>query len=49
MGSFKMGNNLVVVLGFEAHTLFRGTRPSRRSFRKSHTAHGFCRVTNVTP
>jgi hypothetical protein len=42
-------DDLVVVLGFAAHTLFRGTRPSRRSFRNSHTALSFFGVTDVTP
>jgi hypothetical protein len=44
-----MVNDLVVVLGFEARTLFRGSRPRRRSFRKSITAFEFFGVTDVTP
>ena len=44
-----MVNDLVVVLGFAAQTLFRGTRPSRRSFRNSLTACKFFGVTDVTP
>jgi len=44
-----MVNDLVVVLGFGAHTLFRGTRPSRRSFRNSLTAFNFLGVTDVMP
>jgi hypothetical protein len=44
-----MVNDLVVVLGFAAHTLFRGTRPSRRSFRNSLTAFNFFGMTYVRP
>jgi hypothetical protein len=44
-----MVNDLVVVLGFAARTLFRGTRPSRRSFRNSLTAFNFFGMTDVTP
>ena len=44
-----MVNDLVVVLGFEARTLFRGSRPRRRPFRKSNTAIEFFGVTDVTP
>jgi len=44
-----MVNDLVVVPGFAARTLFRGTRPSRRSFRNSLTAFNFLGMTNITP
>jgi hypothetical protein len=44
-----MVNDLVVVPGFGAQKLFRGTRPSRRSFRNSLTAFKFFGVTDVTP
>ena len=44
-----MVNDLVVVPGFEAHTLYRGSRPRRRPFRNSLTALKFFGVTDVTP
>ena len=44
-----MVNDLVVVPGFGAQNLFRGTRPSSRSFRKSITACKLFGVTDVTP
>jgi hypothetical protein len=44
-----MVNDLVVVLGSGAFSLFRGTRPRRRPFRKSTTAFEFFGVTDVTP
>jgi hypothetical protein len=44
-----MVNDLVVVLGLGAHTLYRGSRPRRRLFRKSITAFKFFGVTDVTP
>jgi len=42
-------NDLVVVLGFGARMLYRGSRPRRRPFRKSITAVKFFGVTDVTP
>ena len=44
-----MMSDLVVVLGSAAHTLYRGSRPRRRPFRKPITAFKFLGVTDVTP
>jgi hypothetical protein len=44
-----MVNDLVVVPGFGAHALYRGSRPRRRPFRKSIKAFNFFGVTDVTP
>ena len=47
-GSVTMVNDLVVVPGVGAQTLYRGLRPSRRSFRNSLTALRFLGMTGVT-
>jgi hypothetical protein len=48
-GEYKIVNDLVVVLGFGARTLYRGTRPSCRFFRNSLTAFNFLGLTGVMP